>query len=57
MIRLPKQLTIWSSSGTMVAQDLVPFLSTLNSAAIPPLLLPFFSHPKTDFHTHDTPTV
>jgi hypothetical protein len=57
MIRLPKQLTIWSSSGTMVAQDLVPFLSTLKSAAIPPLLLLFFLHPKTDFHAHDTPTV
>ena len=57
MIRLPKQLTIWSSSGTMVAQDLVPFLSTLNSAAIPPLLLLFFPHPKPDFHDHDTPTV
>jgi hypothetical protein len=54
MIRLPKQLTIWSSSGTMVAQDLVPFLSTLNSAAIPPLLLHFSPHPKTDFHAHDT---
>jgi hypothetical protein len=56
MIRLPKQLTIWSSSGTMVAKDLVPFLSTSNAAFLPFFLL-FFPHPKTDFPAHDTPAV